>query len=568
MRSLLFVPTVLLLSCPAFAASRWVPDDHPTIQAAIVAAVPGDEIVVRPGVYAETIDFLGKAITLRSEHGAYATTLEAVLFESVVTFQSGEGAGSVLRGFRIAGGDFYNSTGAIYCLGSSPTIVENLISDNGGGGMYCKGASPTIRDNAFRENFCFGRGGAIGCEDGSHPLILGNLIVGNRSEKIGGGISCWDSSPIIDGNLIADNVVAPHSYGGGTGGGIYCWRSAPTIINNVIDGNRVYGSHGADVGGLSFFECTGVPVIRNNRITNNTASTYPYGSVEGGAIGVVKSTLRFENLTVAGNRVYGGRGAGICVWEDCDITITNSIFWDNISDLGGSELSVGTITAPSVLTLEYCDVAGGAAAAEVYAPCILNFGPGMLDTDPLFTAAGAGDYRLQQDPVPPGISNPCVDAGDPTATMIGGSTRSDWVQDAGVIDLGFHFTAPLASATPRYAVGNPPSYTAPSPPVLGGSFVGEVDLVGTTGHDLAMLAGYLAPATWTLSGGQTMLVNAAHPSGEVLGWPIALGPVASITVAIPADPAFAGLEVFTQAVHVGGIQPFALSNTLDLVLGK
>ncbi len=44
-----------------------------SIQAAIDAAVDGDEIVVFPGTYFETINFLGKAITLRSSDGAGVT---------------------------------------------------------------------------------------------------------------------------------------------------------------------------------------------------------------------------------------------------------------------------------------------------------------------------------------------------------------------------------------------------------------------------------------------------------------------------------------------------------------
>jgi hypothetical protein len=43
-----------------------VPSDQPTIQAAINAAHNGDWVVVSPGTYLENIDFLGKAITVKS----------------------------------------------------------------------------------------------------------------------------------------------------------------------------------------------------------------------------------------------------------------------------------------------------------------------------------------------------------------------------------------------------------------------------------------------------------------------------------------------------------------------
>ena len=47
-----------------------VPGNEPTIQAAIDAAQNGDRIEVSPGVYAENLDFLGKAITVASTSGA------------------------------------------------------------------------------------------------------------------------------------------------------------------------------------------------------------------------------------------------------------------------------------------------------------------------------------------------------------------------------------------------------------------------------------------------------------------------------------------------------------------
>ena len=62
--------TLLLIGCvsvQATAADINVPGvNGPTIQAAINASVNGDEIIVAQGTYPEAIDFLGKAITVRS----------------------------------------------------------------------------------------------------------------------------------------------------------------------------------------------------------------------------------------------------------------------------------------------------------------------------------------------------------------------------------------------------------------------------------------------------------------------------------------------------------------------
>jgi hypothetical protein len=61
---------VLATLCAAHAATIYVPDDYTTIQAATDASANGYTIIVRPGTYVENIDFVGKAITVKSELGA------------------------------------------------------------------------------------------------------------------------------------------------------------------------------------------------------------------------------------------------------------------------------------------------------------------------------------------------------------------------------------------------------------------------------------------------------------------------------------------------------------------
>ncbi len=163
--------------------------------------------------------------------------------------------------------------------------------------------------------------------------------------------------------------------------------------------------------------------------------------------------------------------------------------------------------------------------------------------------------------------NPCVDTGDPTSSMVAGTTRTDWIQDAGVVDMGYHHEIPAASATFRNASSNPASYTAVTPPVLGTTYTGSIDLGGTTGHNLAWLAGFATPLSLTLGGGQAILMNVADPSGELLSQPVLPGPIATYNLPVPSDIAFIGLSLSTQALHFGGVQPFALSNAQDLVLG-
>jgi subtilisin family serine protease len=107
---------------------------YSTIQDAIDAANDGDELIAEANaLFLETIDFKGKAITLRSGDisnpndpniSPEDTIILGILDEdSVVTFQSGEGPDTVLKGFTISWGSA-DYGGGIRCDGASPRITD------------------------------------------------------------------------------------------------------------------------------------------------------------------------------------------------------------------------------------------------------------------------------------------------------------------------------------------------------------------------------------------------------------------------------------------------------------
>lgn len=151
-------------NCPGGSGSP--SDPFCSIQSAIQAAVDGDTVLVLPGAYLETIDFLGKAILVQSTQGAALTTIDAGGAASpVVRFVSGEGPGSILDGFTVTGSGNYDAPGGgVYSLGS-PTIRNNVVTLNytnfGGGGIYTSGG--TIEDNVISFNVGgYGTGGVVG----------------------------------------------------------------------------------------------------------------------------------------------------------------------------------------------------------------------------------------------------------------------------------------------------------------------------------------------------------------------------------------------------------------------
>lgn len=66
------VLTVSLVFSSGYAAVLHVPGNYPSIQQAIGYSKNGDTIIAAPGVYHESIDFTGKAITVSSANPADA----------------------------------------------------------------------------------------------------------------------------------------------------------------------------------------------------------------------------------------------------------------------------------------------------------------------------------------------------------------------------------------------------------------------------------------------------------------------------------------------------------------
>ena len=136
-------------------------------------------------------------------------------------------------------------------------------------------------------------------------------------------------------------------------------------------------------------------------------------------------------------------------------------------------------------------------------------------------------------------------------------------KDGAFTDEGaaYVFERQSAEVLDRNAGTNPSSYAA-APAILGESWTASVDLT-TSGHTHARIRGSSSPSARELVGGQTLLVGGA----PVFQLPLQEGPVATWTVAVPPDATLAGIKLYTQAVHVLGVEPFALSNAQDLLLG-
>ena len=383
-----------------------VPKTHPTIQDAIDAAQDGDLILVDPGTYPENIDFLGKAVAVKSTAGPEATILQGSAPAgteqgSTVTFRNGEGPGSVLQGFRIVNGTG-NGFGSF------------------GGGIYCDHASPLIRGNIIEGNHASTFGGGIyllAC----CAVVEENTLTGNGADDSGGGIYISGGQPVIRYNTLTDNTASSSP---GFGGGLFCEDGAAVVEYNRFQGNL------AHVGGGAAFRHSTSVTLTNNLLADNTAL------FSGGGLYLFQSSPTLSFITVSGNG-SATQGGGIYIQESSPVEMKNAILWGDAASWNGPEIHLEGATT---LTLTYCDVEGGAAAVSMSPEASLSWGDGMIEEDPLFVNPGMGDFHLAQDPCQPGIVNPAVDGGDPSVNPLLGTTRTDGITDEGTADMGYHYT--------------------------------------------------------------------------------------------------------------------------------
>ena len=222
--------------------------------------------------------------------------------------------------------------------------------------------------------------GSVVIFDGSglSEALLSGFTITHGSAYDGGGIYCSSSSPIIQDNIITENISETY------GGGISCNYSSANILNNIITQNSaLYG------GGISFDRYTS-STIQGNTIIDNYAQ-------DGGGIGCfIFSSPLITNNTISNNSAEEA-GGGIYCYYGSSAIINNTIIWDNNAFIGPN---ISVYSSNPIIT--YSDIMDEWA------------GEGNLSENPEFN----DDYTLQS-------SSPCIDTGDPNSELDPDATRAD-----------------------------------------------------------------------------------------------------------------------------------------------
>lgn len=314
-----FLTSSSVLSClPVQAKSRTilVPDDYPTITAAIANSIDGDIIFVKKGTYEEPINqtlIINKSISLIGEnvyetklilhpplipivmfpdtrlmvhdYGIKIETNQASLVSLTITSDgngiSVSGDAAVLTGNRLNMGVnieadcvqiISNTMTFITVSGDNNTVAHNNLSNPnpGNGFISCKGSYNTIANNTI-----LGYTSAASNVDGRFNVFYGNTI-----EK--GGIG-------IKGD---DNIIGKNNITGGEGtGNIYLEKGS----NNMVFANRIINGAGLGVG-----------VGYNNSFFANEMVSNSVGFIIGDS---KVNTLHHNNFIGNTYQVWTGKGA-------------------------------------------------------------------------------------------------------------------------------------------------------------------------------------------------------------------------------------------------------------------
>jgi hypothetical protein len=379
----------------------------------------------------------------------------------------------------------------------SPGVYKETVLMKDGVNLLGSGAQTTFIDGTGLQNSVVTFSGTR-----LSPLLRGFTIRSGHGDMIsmsggvpvyaGGGILILDSSPIINKNVITQNLV---TQGYCLGGGIYVrsFGAAPEIIDNVISGNVAQSATqpGSGEGGAIYIVTkTGSAVVQGNLIESNqavsggaidveneTASTVQlsgnvlrdnhaanggaiFSRVVGGAVTTIVNNVivgngsaaagargggidatalgtggfSIANNTLVGNGVAAGNGGAL--WLDDSVSTYANVVANNIF-VGNAALHGGGIDDTAYFGDIRNNDFSGNPGGDVYngggsgANLIAN-----LFSDPNFVSPAQGNYQLL-------TGSPCIDAGDASAApaddLDGFSRPFDGNGDLNAVDdIGAH----------------------------------------------------------------------------------------------------------------------------------
>ncbi|UYZ40513.1 MAG: right-handed parallel beta-helix repeat-containing protein [Candidatus Methanospirare jalkutatii] len=275
------------------AKTIYVPDDYARIQWAVDNASDGDTIIVRDGIYYESIT-VSKRLTIKSENG----TANCIVNGSGSDVFTLEADGIRIEGFTITGGRYgiciRSNKYGIY-IRSNKILNNNIISNNYDGILLWHSIGNSISNNNISNNY-----DGIDLRYSDNNSISNNIISSNNHE----GIGLWDSNN----NMISNNIISSNN-----DNGIYFKDSN----NNSISENNISSNNHW---GVVLWNSSKNTIEINKFINDGLSVDYSYGNI------VKDNTVNGKPLVYLENKsdefVYN---AGQVILVKCtNITVINS----------------------------------------------------------------------------------------------------------------------------------------------------------------------------------------------------------------------------------------------------
>jgi hypothetical protein len=349
-----------------------VPEDYPTIQAAIDAAGDGDTVLVAPGTYAGGFIIAGKSITLASH---YLTTGDPWHIDNTI-ISGGAPAirvdasapNTVIQGFHFVGGE-----DSVQFFAQGGQALDNFFDDTVNDAISFEEVGGIARGNRI---FSPGDDGVDVDHTTGDVLIENNLIEFARDD----GIEIRNAS--YAGPMVRITIRG-NEISGAQADGIQLIDYAGLANREfLIEDNLITGSLAAGLGIMDNGETT-----EDFRAASMPERVYLFGNTfDGNLYGITGG----DNLIAVNNIISNSPVLGMKNIDGNSI-VAHTLFWNNGTDQTGSNLDIATIFSGDPLYTADFGLAAGSPAIDAGTANFVHNGETVLDIPAAEFAGSAPD---------------------------------------------------------------------------------------------------------------------------------------------------------------------------------